>query len=413
MSDFNIERASEKARRLLTEAQSICHESNNQLSSVKARIREWQKYRSKLHFVLDCVTEQCQFLVDVLLKHATGGNLIQKQWRQMVLEDLVGDMERWQQEIQKKVAKLDGVSNALDRERDSKLGDFISRGSFHALDEKINEIPVIRKQVEKISRQYQQMVGKVQSQLLETRLRKVKQLYEAKFGDNCDSNIKLDEHVTVEADQLEQELTEFLKSLTDHFDKCDILLSKKLAPEDIKTLYEIVERDDKELPAIGNALKEAADDVAHFVEHANNLLDGKEAEKALVQSMVLKLLNELRKHEEYILVFEGIANLIRKFVLSCRDSIQQTKELLDFYSNFEKSYYSLLSEVNRRRETAEKMSHLLESCREQLEQLSSTDIRERQKFLRENGDFLPETIWPDEIGNISPLYSFDFHVRKV
>ncbi|SCV04811.1 LANO_0G12596g1_1 [Lachancea nothofagi CBS 11611] len=413
MSDTNIERVVEKSRRFLTQAQSICHESNNRLLLLKVRIQEWQKYRSKLQFVLECISEQTDFLTTILLKRGIGESLIEKEWRSVVLVDLVNEMEHWQKEIQKTVERLDNIKNVLEQQRDTHLGDFISRDTPHALGEKLTEVPVIKKQVENITKQYQHMLSKVQSQVVGTRLTRVNQEFDRKFSDQCEENVKLDEQSTAEADQLEQELADFLKSFTDHFDKCGILLSRSLAPVDSKSLYEIVERDDKDLPAIDSALKEAASDVARFTDDGNALLDKKEGEKADMEAAVMKMMNELRKHEEYILVFEGISKLIRKFKISCMNSIRQTRELLDFYANFEKSYYNLLSEVERRREVAAKMSQVIKSCEDQLAQLNSADIRERQMFLLENGDFLPETIWPHEIGNLSPLYSLDSSVRKI
>ncbi|CEP61644.1 protein kinase regulatory subunit ATG17 LALA0_S03e07536g [Lachancea lanzarotensis] len=413
MISRNIEAVSEKSRRFLEQAQLLCHESNTQLSLVKTRIRDWQKYRSKLLFILDCITEQCTYLTNVLLKNGIGKKLIDNQWRRAILVDLADEMEHWQKDIQNMIKKLDSVHNSLEKERDSTLGDFISRDNSHVLDDKLNELPVIRKQVENISRQYQQTVTKVQLQLIETKLKKVENEFIVKFGDQNETNIRLDEQFTTEAEQRVHELADFLKSFTDHFDKCSILMSGTLTPTESKSLYEIVERDDKELPAIESSLHEAFKEAFSFAEEVNALLDTKEAEKAEIEALVMKILADLQKHEEYISVFEGISKLIERFKNSCLDSVRQTKELLGFYVNFENSYYRLLAEVKRRQGAAEKMAEILTNCEAQLKKLDAADIRERQMFLLENGDFLPETIWPNEIGNLSSLYTLDYHVRNV
>ncbi|SCU97637.1 LAFA_0G12420g1_1 [Lachancea sp. 'fantastica'] len=413
MINRRIEVVSEKSRRFLEQAQLLCHESNNQLSLVKTRIRDWHKYRSKLLFLLDCITEQCTYLTNVLLKNGIGKKLIEKQWRQTILVDLADEMERWQNDIQSTIKKLDSVENSLEKEQNSSLGDFISRENSHVLDDKINELPVIRKQVENISRQYQQTLNKVQAQLVETRLKKVEKEFDVQLGDHNEMNLKLDEQFTMEAEQRVHELADFLKAFTDHFDKCSILMSGSLTPTESKSLYEIVERDDKELPAIDTALQEAAREAHSFAEEVNAILDTKESEKAQLETSVMKILTELQKHEDYISVFEGISKLIDRFKISCLDSVRQTKELLGFYVNFENSYYKLLSEVKRRQGTAEKMAEILKNCEDQLKKLDAADIRERQMFLLENGDYLPETIWPNEIGNLSSLYTLDYEVREV
>ncbi|SCU90363.1 LAME_0E08218g1_1 [Lachancea meyersii CBS 8951] len=413
MNNSGIEAISDNARRFLEQTQSVCHESNNRLSLVKTRIRDWQKYRSKLRFILDCIGEQCSYLANVLLKNGIGKTLIEKQWGRMVLVDLAGEMEWWQRDIQKMIKRLDSVQNILEKQRKSTLGDFISRDNSHMLDMKLDELPVIRKQVENISRQYQQTLGKVQTQLIGIRLKKLEEEFDSRFGDQCEANLKLDDQFTVEADQLEHELADFLKSFTDHFDKCSMLMSGTLTPSGSKSLYEIVERDDKELPAIDTALHEAAKDVSDFAKEVNALLDAKEGEKSHMEASLVKILADLQKHEEYILVFEGISKLIERFRNSCLEGIHQSKELLSFYVNFENSYHKLLSEVERRQETATKMSQILENCEAQLKKLDAADIRQRQVFLLENGDFLPETIWPNEIGNLSSLYTLDYSVRDV
>ncbi|CUS20207.1 LAQU0S01e01420g1_1 [Lachancea quebecensis] len=413
MNEAVVEKLLENSRKFLTGAKLICQESNDNLTVTKLRIREWQKYQSKLQFVLDCIQQQTNFLSKILLREGIGKNLIDEEWSQTVLVQLVNDMKHWQNEIIKMMDKLDNVTNELDQQNNSKLGDFISRDSSHVLDGKLNEIPTIKKQVENITRQYQMMQAKIQDHLVETRMQSLRNEFDSKFGDQCKENMKLNEEFTNEADQLEQELADFLKSFTDHFDKCYALSSRSVSSEDAQNLFEIVERDDKDLAAINSLLHDAATDVSSFARKVNMLLDEKDTDKAEMQVALSKLLTELRKHEEYISVFEGISALIQKFKASCLEDIRQTRNLLDFYANFEKSYQNLLKEVRRRRETAAKISQILKSCETQLDQINTTDLRERQMFLLENGNYLPETIWPEEIGSLSPLYTLDYEVRKI
>ena len=130
-------------------------------------------------------------------------------------------------------------------------------------------------------------------------------------------------------------------------------------------------------------MQKAVRDVTSFANEVNAILDEKEDDKLEMRAAVLKLLTELRKHEEYISVFEGISTLIQKYKESCLDDIRQTRELLDFYSNFENSYQNLLLEVERRREVAEKMSQILKNCENQLKPVSYThlDVYKRQSVV--------------------------------
>ena len=120
MNEDAIKKLFEKSITFLTQARSICQESNNQLTVVKVRIREWQNYRSKLQFMLACILEQNEFLSKALLQDGIGKSLIEKEWAQEVLVKLVDEMKRWQREIIKMRAKLDKIPNALDDQHNSK-----------------------------------------------------------------------------------------------------------------------------------------------------------------------------------------------------------------------------------------------------------------------------------------------------
>lgn len=403
----------ENARRTLIKAQNLCQNSNIKLSSVMTTVSEWQRYRSKLQFVTECIQAQGDFLLNDILIKGIGSGLIDNEWSTVVLTELVKEMEHWQKILVERIEKLDNISNDLDNEQHSKLGDFISRESVRTLQEKLKEVPVIRKQVDSIKSQYQIMLRKIRNQLLGSKIYKLKMEFEDSFGLDCKDTIKIEENFASEVRHMEQELVEFLRSFTDHFDKCKMLVNTELSDEDKNDLFKIVQRDDSELDSIMHVLEEAADEVISFTTEAKAFLNQKEEEKEVLKASIGKLLMELKKHEEYLSVFEGISNLIEKFKSSCMQDIQEAKELHQFYEKFEESYYSLLKEVKRRKDVASKMSRILQNCETQLRDLNFADIKERQAFLLENGNYLPENIWPGEIDDLSPLFTLEYQIRKI
>lgn len=71
----------------------------------------------------------------------------------------------------------------------------------------------------------------------------------------------------------------------------------------------------------------------------------------------------------------------------------------------------MISEAKRRKEVANKMRTILEDCEIQLQDLNAQDQKERQNFIADNGNYLPETIWPGKIDDFSSLYTFEYNVK--
>lgn len=413
MNEKEIESLSENARKNLSQAQFMCQDSHSKLSLVKMQINKLQQDRSKLEFIMDCLSTQGRFLYNGMLLNGIGKQLIEHEWSQEVLENLVHEMEHWQSEILQKVQVLDRTEYKLSKGEGSRLGDFISRDNLHTLDAKLKEVPVIKGQIENIKVQYHSMVNKVRDQLLENRLEKLRLEFQQKFSLKCKDLLLLSDKYPQEITRLEQDLVDFLKSLTDHFDKCNLMGNKKLPSEDREELFEIVSRDDGELTSIMSELQEAVCEVDSLTLETNDLLRKKEDEKQKLKSAMLKISTEFEKHEEYISVFQGISDLIQTFKTSCKQDMHQVKELCQFYSKFKQSYQNLLKEVERRQDVALRMTEVLRSCEKQLQELNLTDIKERQLFLLNNGDYLPENIWPGEIDDLSPLFTLEYSLKEI
>ena len=59
------------------------------------------------------------------------------------------------------------------------------------------------------------------------------------------------------------------------------------------------------------------------------------------------------------------------------------------------------------------MSVIVSECQAKLHTLHVQDQKSRQSFLAENANYLPETIWPGKIDDLTPLYSLDFTIKDV
>ncbi|CAI4047140.1 hypothetical protein SKDZ_12G4470 [Saccharomyces kudriavzevii ZP591] len=417
MSEADVKKFVNNARKTLTDAQLLCSSANQRIVDIKRKLSSWQLSVSKLNFLIVGLREQGKFLYVTILKGGIGKKLIQKQWNQIVLVALVDEMKYWQYEITTKVARLDGIVNELnvtgkDDNDLPKLGDYISRENINLLNEKLKEVPVIERQIENIRLQYENMVRKVNRDLIETKLADIIRTFQSNFGIDKSTETDVAEQFSRELTDLEKDLVEIMNSLTQHFDKTLLLQDKKVGNEERGDLFKVVQGDDQELYNITKTLHEIINDVDKTILNLNQFLQKKMDEKAEIHNGVSEIINDFNRNLEYLIIFKDISNLIDTFKNSCTQDIQITKELCEFYDSFEKSYSNLVSEAKRRREVASKMEIILKDCEKQLQDLNAQDQKERQNFIAENGTYLPETIWPGEIDDFSSLYTINYNVKN-
>lgn len=75
------------------------------------------------------------------------------------------------------------------------------------------------------------------------------------------------------------------------------------------------------------------------------------------------------------------------------DGIAGMEELCETYDNFLHAYDRLIVEAARRRSVKKQMEGVVEEAQARLEQLHDSDLRDRQMFREEQGDYLPSDIW--------------------
>lgn len=417
MKEPDLELFVSSARKTLVEAQVLCQEASMRISGAKGSLFQWQQDISKLKFMIGSLKSQAEFLHNCILKSEIGENLIRNEWSQGLLVELIGQMNHWQEQLRKRLYRLDGIENELvksnaggDRVR---LGDFIPKENAHILDERLKEIPIIRRQIDNIRSQYADMTRKVKDQLMQTKMRSVEALFDKSFGPSSADSVEVSENYLSEMTNLEHELVEYLNSLTDHFDKCKMLQNDNLQEQNRQDLLEIVTRDHSELSSVLVTLRDTIQDVDQLLVKFKSNLEKNMVSGNQLHSEINKIINEFHKYQEYLVIFKDISELISTFRETCSQEIQVAQELCDFYENFETSYYKLVEEAKRRRSVAKEMANVLTECEQKLQSLNVQDHESREKFLVENGNYLPETIWPGKIDDFAPLYSLQYSIRDI
>lgn len=401
------------ARINLSNAQLKCRHCHQELSTLRARLVKSQRIRSTMIFMIHCLKSQSVFLHEIILKKNIHDKLIEKEWRQIVLTELVGQLKHWQEQITMSVEKLNKTSYDLSNSDGNKtLSDFISRDNLSMLEEKLKEVPEVEHQIGNIKLHYQSLEGKIKNNIIGVKISKLESKFKECFGLDNEKFLPIDSYFQ-EIEELEGDLVDFLKSFTDHFDKCSILKQNSLPTLEQYELLEIVKKDDLELKMIMLSLQETIDDSKDLSITINDRLNEKTEAKESLKLDIRKVLNELQKIEEYLTVFHNISNLLQAFKDSCIQDMQKVRDLCEFYDNFLLSYQSLLYEIERRRNVTVQMEKIIKKCENQLHELHLEDIRQRQLYLVKNGDYLPETIWPGEIDDISPLYKLSYSIKKI
>ncbi len=81
------------------------------------------------------------------------------------------------------------------------------------------------------------------------------------------------------------------------------------------------------------------------------------------------------------------------------DQMEELEGLRDFYEGYLSCYDGLILEVARRRAEEEKMKNILRKAMDQVRKLHKEDMKEREAFRRDVGDFLPSDLWPSLVAD--------------
>lgn len=88
-----------------------------------------------------------------------------------------------------------------------------------------------------------------------------------------------------------------------------------------------------------------------------------------------------------------------------QEQLQELESMRLFYENYHASYDGLILEVHRRKQSEEKVKAIMKKAKEQIDKVVDADMREREAFRGDVGDFLPGDLWG---GVADPAPRWDF-----
>ena len=82
---------------------------------------------------------------------------------------------------------------------------------------------------------------------------------------------------------------------------------------------------------------------------------------------------------------------------------EELVKIREFYTDYLAGYHALVLEAARRRDEEEKMKAEMRKAMDKVERIREADRRERERFRREVGDFLPSDLW-DGLRRDAPIW---------
>lgn len=210
---------------------------------------------------------------------------------------------------------------------------------------------------------------------------------------------------------LELETVELLHGLNDHYDKCQ-LYSKSPSPELLKVLCD----DNESLPTVMQVLIKNCTIISQNFRDIKRYLSKFDSIKA----QFISFLKEIESFNS-----EVISNQIEKDLLVELDTFDQTndqilhykEELLGYQTDctlFMTSYYNLLVELERRRSYNDQLKRLSDEFQMKINSLYEEDSNQRNLFLEENADFIPQDlINPQIVNSDSPKVIIDYKLERI
>ncbi|KAL2074098.1 hypothetical protein VTL71DRAFT_7876 [Oculimacula yallundae] len=228
-----------------------------------------------------------------------------------------------------------------------------------------------------------------------------------------------------------QEMAALLDSLVSHFDLCVKAIRHTeggYAAVRKAASSQPPESDPVSVSGVMNSENDpsASPTVSH--EERQEMLDVLEKDAAQVDDVVMELrdyLNDMEsKHEEILehishltlmhsetttaySLLETVGARLPGYIIASQDfrihweetkiniseQLSELESMRIFYSNYFSSYDSLILEVYRRKQSDDKVKSIMRKAVEQIEKVYEADVREREGFRVDVGDYLPVDLW--------------------
>jgi autophagy-related protein 17 len=178
-----------------------------------------------------------------------------------------------------------------------------------------------------------------------------------------------------------------------------------LSEEERREMLSVLETDAAQVEDVVAELREHLSEMETkhdaILAHVSNLAETYDSTAAAfnaLQSLSAQLPTYLMAASDFRLRWEDTKSQIR-------EQLQEMESMRLFYENYHASYDSLIMEVYRRRQSEEKVKLIMRKAIEQIEKVVEADMKEREAFRGDVGDFLPGDLWSGVV-EAAPRWEF-------
>ncbi|TVY58776.1 Autophagy-related protein 17 [Lachnellula cervina] len=168
-----------------------------------------------------------------------------------------------------------------------------------------------------------------------------------------------------------------------------------------------------------DVLEHDASQVEDVVEELREFLAEMEGKHEAILEHVASLTTAYNNTTNAYHILEGVGARLSGYIIASQefrlrwdetkaqiqDQLSELESMRLFYENYFSSYDSLILEVYRRKECEEKVKGIVDRAMEQMGRLYEADMKEREGFRLDVGDFLPVDLYPG-VNKPAPVWEF-------
>lgn len=388
------------AKQSLAVAGPICTEGNSLVQSSRKEIEQATTLWAQIVFMHEAITEQINMLHNV---HKSVLEIESKLTKE--LDENVVKVEKLHSKLNSNLEELDGTTldpafgSANNNNDDGKktLRSFVFENGLKQLEVDLkSRIDDSNKCKNELKRNISKLAGEIQSVVQQLVMKKTDNLSLEKAHEGTDT---VAEHAHAMAILLE--------SLTRHYDQC--LKAAELEEED-KELLQVLEKDSHEVSGVVSELFERRKSMKSSAQSVSQF---KNQMKQLHQNIVdyFELLDNFCSNElsKYLDTFNSYLAKQRDILNNLAKLQDEINSLVDYYERFYQSYQAMVLEVIRRNNAETNIQSMVQEMNNKLQKEYQDEIEQRNKFIKERGDYLPSDLWT---GLTQPLEQPYVHFEK-
>ncbi|CAL3964028.1 hypothetical protein PZA11_001486 [Diplocarpon coronariae] len=175
----------------------------------------------------------------------------------------------------------------------------------------------------------------------------------------------------------------------------DPTADEPLPEEERKEMLDVLEKDAAQVDDVVMELRDYLvdmeakhEEVLEYVSVLSAAHDETTAAYNALEAVAARLSGYVIASQEFRLRWEEIK-------VNIQEQLKELESMRIFYENYYCSYDGLILEVHRRKQNEDKVKSIMRKAIDQIEKVHEADMKEREGFRIDVGDYLPVDLWPE------------------